>query len=83
MKKDAIGNSIENNFKKLYLGEWKSESDYELYYKLWVEYRNKTNHLTEREGGKAYKIHKKLFCDLPKNYNYEQAKKDSLLTKGK
>jgi hypothetical protein len=71
-------NMYEQRFKELYQGTWEHDPEYEMYYKLWVEYRKRTDWMPQSMGKKAWKIHQSLFCDMPKNQNYIKAKEASL-----
>jgi len=68
----------EQRFKELYQGTWEPDPEYEMYYKLWIEYRKQTHHLPYSQNKQAWKIHQSLFCGLPKNHYYTRAKEASL-----
>lgn len=61
-------------FEELYLGEWKQDEEYKMYYDLWMEYRKRTNHLERNESKYCRKVHKELFEHVPKNKKYQEAK---------
>lgn len=70
----------EQRFKELYQGTWEPDPEYEMYYKLWGEYRKRTHYLPRSMNKDAWKIHQSLFFGLPKNQNYIKAKEASLRT---
>ncbi len=69
---------METLFKDLYLGEFKPDEEYEHYLRLWDSYRKQTDTLPYAESKEAFKIHKFLFGELPKNRKYQEAKITSL-----